>query len=90
VKARSAIALGLGIVLIGAVAAYLAASWSRGAAEAPAAGGAAVPVEAGEVSNKDVPIVINALGTVTPIETVAVQSRVNGHIMKAFFQRGKL
>ena len=87
-KARSAIALGLGIVLIGAGAAYLAASRSRGAAEA--AGDAPIPVEAGEVSNKDVPILINALGTVTPIETVAVQSRVNGQIMKAFFQQGQV
>jgi membrane fusion protein, multidrug efflux system len=90
VKARSAIALGLGIVFLGAGAAYLAASRSRGASEAPATADAAIPVEAGEVSNKDVPILINALGTVTPIETVAVQSRVNGQIMKAFFQQGQV
>ncbi len=89
-KARSAIALGLGIVLIGVVVAYVAASRSRRAAEAPAAGDAPIPVEAGEVSNKDVPILINALGTVTPIETVAVQSRVNGQIMQAFFQQGQV
>ena len=88
-KARSAIALGLGIVLIGAVA-YMAASRSRHAAVASAAGETPVPVEAGEVSNKDVPILINALGTVTPIETVAVQSRVNGQIMNAFFKQGQV
>ena len=56
-------------------------------------GGAAsdspVPVEAGEVSLKDVPITIDALGTVTPIETIAVQSRVNGQIMKAYFHQGQ-
>jgi multidrug efflux system membrane fusion protein len=88
VKARSAAALGLGIVLIGAVAAYVAANRSKGAVEAEA-GDPPVPVEAGEVSLKDVPITINALGTVTPIETVAVQSRVNGQIMKAFFHQGQ-
>ena len=87
-KARSAAALGLGIVLIGAVAVYVAANRSKGAVEAEA-GGPPVPVEAGEVSLKDVPITINALGTVTPIETVAVQSRVNGQIMKAFFHQGQ-
>lgn len=87
-KARSAAALGLGIVLIGAVAAYVAANRSKGAVEAEA-GDPPVPVEAGEVSLKDVPITINALGTVTPIETVAVQSRVNGQIMKAFFHQGQ-
>jgi multidrug efflux system membrane fusion protein len=88
VKARSAAALGLGIVLIGAVAAYVAANRSKGAVEAEA-GDPPVPVEAGEVSLKDVPITINALGAVTPIETVAVQSRVNGQIMKAFFHQGQ-
>ena len=87
-KARSAAALGFGIVLIGAVAAYVAANRSKGAVEAEA-GEPPVPVEAGEVSLKDVPITINALGTVTPIETVAVQSRVNGQIMKAFFHQGQ-
>ena len=87
-KARSAAALGLGIVLIGAVAAYVAANRSKGAVEAEA-GDHPVPVEAGEVSLKDVPITINALGAVTPIETVAVQSRVNGQIMKAFFHQGQ-
>jgi membrane fusion protein, multidrug efflux system len=88
VKARSAVALAFGIVLIGAVAAYVAANRSKGAVEAEA-GDPPVPVEAGEVSLKDVPITINALGTVTPIETVAVQSRVNGQIMKAFFHQGQ-
>ena len=87
-KARSAAALGLGIVLIGAVAAYVAANRSKGAVEAEA-GDHPVPVEAGEVSLKDVPVTINALGAVTPIETVAVQSRVNGQIMKAFFHQGQ-
>ncbi len=87
-KARSAAALGLGIVLIGAVAVYVAANRSKGAVESEA-GEPPVPVEAGEVSLKDVPITINALGTVTPIETVAVQSRVNGQIMKAFFHQGQ-
>ena len=87
-KARFVIALGFGIVLIGAVAAYVAASRSKGAVEA-AAPARAVPVEAGEVSRQDVPIVVQALGTVAPIETVAVQSRVNGQIMKAFFQQGQ-
>jgi membrane fusion protein, multidrug efflux system len=51
---------------------------------------AAVPVVAGTVVQKDVPIVIRALGTVQPIESVAVQSRVNGQIMQAFFTQGQV
>ncbi len=89
-KARSAIVLGLGIVLIGAVAAHLAGSRSRDPAQAAAAHDQPVPVVTSEISQKDVPIVIDALGTVTPIETIAVQSRVNGQIMKSNFRQGQV
>ena len=64
-KARSAVALGVGIALIGGVAAYVATTRSRSAAEAVHAGQPPIPVEAGQVSLKDVPNVIEALGTVS-------------------------
>jgi multidrug efflux system membrane fusion protein len=51
---------------------------------------AAVPVTAAVVTQRDVPIVVHALGTVQPIETVNVQSRVNGEIMQAFFTQGQV
>ncbi len=89
-KPRSAIALGLGVAAAAAIAAHVAVGRSKDAAKPAAGDDAPIPVEAGEVSNKDVPILINALGTVTPIESVAVQSRVNGQIMQAFFQQGQV
>jgi len=55
---------------------------------APAEG--AAPVVAGTVMQRDMPILINALGTVQSIQTVNVQSRVNGQIMQAFFKQGEL
>ncbi len=51
---------------------------------------AAAPVVAGTVMQRDMPILINALGTVQSIQTVNVQSRVNGQIMQAFFKQGEL
>jgi membrane fusion protein, multidrug efflux system len=57
---------------------------------APAQHVEAVPVTAGVVTEKDVPIVIHALGTVQPIEIVNVQSRVNGQIMQAHFTQGQV
>ena len=53
-------------------------------AEAP------VPVQAGTVTQRDMPILINALGTVQSIQAVNVQSWVNGQIMQAFFKQGEL
>lgn len=51
---------------------------------------AAVPVTAGVVTKKDVPIIVQALGTVQSIQTVNVQSRVNGQIMQAHFTQGEV
>ena len=50
---------------------------------------AAAPVVAGTVMQRDMPILINALGTVQSIQTVNVQSCVNGQIMQAFFKQGQ-
>ena len=50
---------------------------------------APVPVSAAEVKERDVPIVMHALGTVQPIETVNVQARVSGQIMEAYFTQGE-
>ena len=88
-KPRTAIALGLGVAVAAAIVAHVATGRLQDAAKPPRSE-PPIPVEAGEVSTKDVPILINALGTVTPIESVAVQSRVNGQIMQAFFQQGQV
>jgi membrane fusion protein, multidrug efflux system len=90
VKPRTAIALGLGVAVAIAIVAHVATGRLQDAAKPPAGSEPPIPVEAGEVSTKDVPILINALGTVTPIESVAVQSRVNGQIMRTFFQQGQV
>ena len=89
VRARSALLLVMVIVAVAGGVAYVR-SCSAGVAEARPAAEAAVPVTAAKVVRKNVPNVIQALGTVTPIETIAVQSRVNGQIMQAFFHQGQL
>jgi membrane fusion protein, multidrug efflux system len=89
VRPRSAL-----VILLIAVAAFAGAiyAWRRltGAAAPQPPVEAAVPVVAATVVQKDVPIVIRALGTVQPIESVSVQSRVNGQIMQAFFTQGQV
>jgi multidrug efflux system membrane fusion protein len=50
----------------------------------------AVPVTAGTVTPKDVPIYIRALGTVQANYTVTVRSQVDGQITKVFFQQGQM
>jgi membrane fusion protein, multidrug efflux system len=68
-----------------------------GAAEAPGkggkgarGGGGPIPVVAAAASSADVGVVIDALGSVTPVATVTVRSRVDGQLMKILFREGQM
>ncbi|QMT60621.1 efflux RND transporter periplasmic adaptor subunit [Legionella sp. PC997] len=49
-----------------------------------------IPIVAGISTTRDVPIYIAALGTVTPVYTVTVQTQINGLLMKVLFKEGQL
>ena len=61
------------------------------AAQAQKGGGGAqtVPVTAGIVVEKDVPVVLEAIGTVTPSNMVTIKSRVDGQIVASDFKEGQ-
>ena len=54
-----------------------------------AGGGGAVPVVAGKVEQKDVPIYLDGLGTVQAFNTVTVHSRVDGALVQVNFSEGQ-
>ncbi|MGC8519532.1 MAG: efflux RND transporter periplasmic adaptor subunit [Steroidobacteraceae bacterium] len=51
--------------------------------------GGPMPVEVARVSTRDVPVVIEALGTVTPLATVTVRPQVSGVLVKMPFKEGQ-
>src|SRR5262249_30424983 len=51
--------------------------------------GEVVPVEIASVTQRDVPIEINSIGNVEPINTVAVRSQVEGTLMRVAFAPGQ-
>ena len=61
------------------------------AAQAQKGGGGSqtVPVTAGIVVEKDVPVVLEAIGTVTPSNMVTIKSRVDGQIVASDFKEGQ-
>lgn len=59
-------------------------------AQKPAAGGGAVPVTAGVAVAQDVEIPLTALGTVTPVSSVAITSRVGGILQQVHYQEGQV
>lgn len=58
-------------------------------AQRQAPGPQAVPVTAGTVLQADVPVVLEALGTVQPSKMVTVKSRVDGQIVASDFTEGE-
>jgi multidrug efflux system membrane fusion protein len=48
-----------------------------------------VPVRAVAVERKDLPVHLRAIGTVTPLNTVTVRSRVEGPLLRVAFQEGQ-
>jgi membrane fusion protein, multidrug efflux system len=65
-------------------AAQPAGSAQRGLQGAPQSVGAAT------LSQGDIRVIVNALGTVTPIATVTVQTQISGQLMEVAFTEGQL
>jgi multidrug efflux system membrane fusion protein len=91
----------LGIVLVGALAVGGYYYWQWRMAPSPTAaagatkgapGGAprATPVIASAVTQGDIDVIVNGLGTVTPLRTVTVRTRVDGELVRVLFREGEL
>jgi multidrug efflux system membrane fusion protein len=59
------------------------------AGRAGAAAGAAQPVGAETIATGDIRIVLNELGTVTPLANVTVKTQINGQLIAVGFQEGQ-
>jgi multidrug efflux system membrane fusion protein len=79
-----------GVVLVVLIVVF--ARWRAGTQAAPPGGrfaGAPLAVGIAKVTIGDVPITINALGTVTPLATVTVHPQITGPLVKIAFTEGQ-
>jgi membrane fusion protein, multidrug efflux system len=83
----------IGAAAIILVAAAVVIWWRSSGSEAPAARAQTVapsiPVTAGTVVAKDVPVFLNGIGTVQAYNMVTVKTRVDGQIVKVDFKEGQ-
>ena len=56
----------------------------------PGAAARATPVVAAHAQQGDIDVIVNGLGTVTPLRTVTVRTRVDGELVRVLFQEGQL
>ncbi|HXW24972.1 MAG TPA: efflux RND transporter periplasmic adaptor subunit [Xanthobacteraceae bacterium] len=86
---RRTLTIGAAVLALVGVAVYKSGLWmSPGAvAQAPATV-RTVPVEVATTVRKPAPVFIEALGTVTPIEAVAVRARLDSEIVAVHFRDG--
>ena len=54
------------------------------------AGGGAIPVSVSPVKQGNIGVYVNALGTVTPVYTVTLTSRVTGELMNVYYHEGQM
>src|ERR1700730_10799653 len=82
----------IGIVLAGLLAGggYFALNRPGRAQPVASTGPRPVPVVTVPARNGDLPVYLTGLGTVTPLNTVTVRSRVDGQLMRTSFQEGQI
>jgi len=91
---KTRVIVGLIVVILVGLGVYQIGRWAL--APQPATGRRAQlqaglqSVGAATVTLNNVPVVVNALGTVTPIATVTVQSQISGYLTKVNFIEGQL
>jgi len=90
-RSRWRIAAGAVVALLLVFAIYETAKWIR-SAPAPAGRfqGALQTVGASTAALGNVRVIVNALGTVTPLATVTVQTQINGQLIDVGFTEGQL
>jgi multidrug efflux system membrane fusion protein len=98
-KKRAFVIVAIVAVLIGAIAWWLAHSspepparggrFGGGRGGPGGAGGLAMPVGVANVETGDINIVLNSLGTVTPLRVVTVSAQVSGQLQRINFKEGQ-
>ena len=92
-RLRTLFGIGVGLAVVAAAGWYISNSETTAPPKTQAGrmpAGAAVPVGLATVAKGDIPVVLRALGTVTPLATVNVKTQITGQLVDVLFKEGQL
>jgi multidrug efflux system membrane fusion protein len=89
-KSRTLLLLVAAVCLAVGGGAYWYKSSSNAAKQAASGKNRPMPVIVAEAKAQDVEVFLSSLGTVTPLSTVTVKSRVDGQLMQVLFREGQM
>lgn len=92
-RLRTLLGIGFGLAVVAGAGWYISQSGSAPPARAPSgrfAAGMAVPVGVATAAKGEIPIVLRALGTVTPLQTVNVKTQITGQLTEVHFKEGQM
>ena len=90
-RLRTLLGIGLGLAIVAGAGWYISQSSTTPPARTGGrlGTGAAVPVGLAAAAKGDIPIVIKALGTVTPLAVVIIKSQITGQLVEVNFTEGQ-
>ncbi len=93
-RLRTLLGIGLGLAIVAGAGWYISQSGTTlGAGRPPGGrfgGGMPTPVGLATVATGDIPVIVRALGTVTPLHTVNVKTQLTGQLIQVDFKEGQL
>ena len=92
-RLRTLFGIGVGLAVVAGAGWYISNSETTAPPQTQAGrmpAGAAVPVGLATVAKGDIPVVLRALGTVTPLATVNVKTQITGQLVDVLFKEGQL
>ncbi|MFI5000649.1 MAG: MdtA/MuxA family multidrug efflux RND transporter periplasmic adaptor subunit [Reyranellales bacterium] len=90
-RLRTLLGIGVGLAVVAGAGWYISHSSSTGPAKPGGRFGAGAPVPVGLASaaKGDIPIVLKALGTVTPLAVVTIKTQITGQLVEVNFIEGQ-
>jgi multidrug efflux system membrane fusion protein len=92
-RLRTLLGIGLGLAIVAGAGWYISQTGTSPPARQGAArfgAGMPTPVGVATAAKGEVPVVIRALGTVTPLHTVNVKTQITGQLLKVDFKEGQM